>query len=77
MKHLEKHNILTDSQHGFRAKRSTETKLIQTIHDISKSLDKKEIVDMAMSGTTKAGTRDERLVDGFSRHLFACPKTTL
>ena len=30
-----------------------------------------------VSGTTKAGTRDERLVDGFSRHLFACPKTTL
>ena len=27
MKHLEKHNILTDSQHRFRAKRSTETKL--------------------------------------------------
>ena len=47
MKHLEKHNIWTDSQHGFRAKRSTETQLIQTIHDISKSLDKKEIVNMA------------------------------
>ena len=40
MKHLELHNILTDSQHGFRAKRSTETQLIQTIHDISKSLNK-------------------------------------
>ena len=42
MKHLELHNILTDYQHGLRAKRSTETQLIQTIHDISKSLDKKE-----------------------------------
>ena len=42
MKHLEIHNILTDSQHGFHAKRSAETQLIQTIHDISKSLDKKE-----------------------------------
>ena len=31
IKHLELHNILTDSQHGFRAKRSTETQLIQTI----------------------------------------------
>ena len=48
MKHLEQHNILTDSQHEFRAKRSTETRLIQTIHDISKSLDKKETVDMAI-----------------------------
>ena len=54
MKHLEQHNILTDSQHGFRAKRSTETQLIQTIHDISKSLDKKETVDMAILDFTKA-----------------------
>ena len=54
MKHLEKHNILTDSQRGFRAKMSTETQLIQTIHDISKSLDKKEIVDMAILDFTKA-----------------------
>ena len=53
MKHLEKHNILTDSQHGFRAKRSTETQLIQTIHDISKFHDKKEIVDMAILDFTK------------------------
>ena len=54
MKHLELHNILTDSQHGFRAKRSTETQLIQTIHDISKSLDKNETVDMAILDITKA-----------------------
>ena len=49
MKHLEQHNILTDSQHGFRAKSSTETQLIQTIHDISKSRDKKEIIDMTIN----------------------------
>ena len=44
MKHLELHNILTDSQHGFRAEISTEMQLIQTIHDISKSLDKNETI---------------------------------
>ena len=54
MKHLELHNVSTDSQHGFRAKRSTETQLIQTIHDISISLDKKETVDMAILDFTKA-----------------------
>ena len=54
MKHLEQHNILTDSQHGFRAKRSGETQLVQTIHDTSKSLDKKETVDMAILDFTKA-----------------------
>ena len=54
MKHLEQHHILTDHQHGFRAKRSTETQLIQTIHDISKSLDVKKTVDMAILDFTKA-----------------------
>ena len=53
MKHLELHNNLTDSQHGFRAQRSTETQLIQTIHDISKFLDKTETVDMAILNVTK------------------------
>ena len=46
--------MLTDSQHGFRAKRSTETQLIPTIHDISKSLDKKETVDTAILDFTQA-----------------------
>ena len=38
VKHLEQHQILTDHQYVFHAKRSTETQLIQTIHDISKTL---------------------------------------
>ena len=54
MKHLELHNMLTDSQHGFRAKRSTETQLIQIIHYISKSLDKKETVYVAILDFNKA-----------------------
>ena len=54
MKHLEQHHILTDHQHGFRAKRSTETQLIQTVHDIGKYLDEKKSVDMAILDFTKA-----------------------
>ena len=54
IKHFEQHHILTDHQHGFRAKRSTETQLIQTVHDISKSLDKRKSVDMAILDFTKA-----------------------
>ena len=54
MKYPEKHHILTDHQHGFRAKRSTETQLIQTVHDISKSLDEKKSVDMVILDFTKA-----------------------
>ena len=54
MKHLEQHHILTDHKHGFRAKRSTETQLIQIVHNIRKSLDEKKSVDMAILYFTKA-----------------------
>ena len=42
MKQLELHNILTDSQHGFRAKRSTaaSTKVQQTLGVIRRNLNK-------------------------------------
>ena len=46
-KHLDKHNILSDNQHGFLAKSSCETQMVQTIEDISKSLDEKQHIDMA------------------------------
>ena len=37
IKHLDSHRIFTDVQHGFRAKRSTVTQLITTIHDLAKT----------------------------------------
>ena len=37
--HLDQHNILCDEQHGFRHKRSCESQLILTIHDLAKNLD--------------------------------------
>lgn len=36
MSHMDHHNILTDSQHGFRKRRSTETQLILTIDDLAR-----------------------------------------
>ena len=54
MKHLERYNILTDYQHGFRAKRSTETQLILTVHDIANALNNKRQVDLAILDFTKA-----------------------
>jgi hypothetical protein len=42
MTHLENHRILTDQQHGFRKRRSTESQLILTIHDLAKGLDEGE-----------------------------------
>ena len=38
MKHLEQYEILTDVQYGFRAKRSTVTQLILTLHDMTKTI---------------------------------------
>ncbi|KAL8617025.1 hypothetical protein ACOMHN_014196 [Nucella lapillus] len=40
MTHYDQHGILTDCQHGFRKKRSCETQLLATIHDITKSMAK-------------------------------------
>ena len=36
---MDKLGLLTDSQHGFRKRRSTETQLILSIDDLAKSLD--------------------------------------
>ena len=43
MKHLNDDNILTDCQHGFRAKRSTEMQLIFTLHDMAKTIQSSSI----------------------------------
>ena len=40
MKHLEKNNILTDSQFGFKAHHSCESQLFVTINEIAKAMDK-------------------------------------
>ncbi|KAK3108364.1 hypothetical protein FSP39_006467 [Pinctada imbricata] len=39
--HLEEHNILTDQQHGFRKRRSCESQLITTIHDLASGLNQR------------------------------------
>ena len=54
MKHLESQHILSDYQHGFRAKKSTETQLILTIHEISQELDRNNLVDVAVLDFSKA-----------------------
>ena len=46
LKHLDYHKILTDCQHGFRARRSCETQLVTLCHDLASSLDKGIQTDM-------------------------------
>ena len=46
MNHLDTHNILTDKQHGFRPKRSTESQLIITYHDIARLLNRLDVTQV-------------------------------
>ena len=54
MKHLQQKNVLTDCQHGFRAKRSTETQLIVTIHDLANTIQRGESTHVAVLDFSKA-----------------------
>lgn len=54
MKHLEQYDVLTDMQHGFRAKRSTETQLILAIHDIANSIQCNQSVHAVVLDFAKA-----------------------
>ena len=54
MKHLEKLDILVDKQHGFRAKRSTVTQLLQTTHDFTSNLEESLTTHLAILDFSKA-----------------------
>ena len=54
MGHLDRHNLLTDYQHGFRKKRSCETQLLLTADDLSKALKDKKQVDCILLDFAKA-----------------------
>ena len=54
MKHLEKHNVLTSLNHGFRLGYSCETQLVVTIHDMLQSFDKGKQVDIGILDFSKA-----------------------
>ena len=54
MKHLDFHQILTDVQHRFRAKQSTVTQLIITIHDLAKTIQDNKSIHAAILNFSKA-----------------------
>ena len=54
VKHFEHYNILTDCQHGFRSKRSTELQLILTIQDIASSVQQNKSIHAAVLDFSKA-----------------------
>ena len=52
--HLDEHRILVDAQHGFRKRRSCETQLILTCHDLAKVVNDSGQVDMLVLDFAKA-----------------------
>ena len=54
MKHLEKHNILTDQQHEIRKRRSCESQLIQTVQDLAEGLRDEDQIDAVLLVFSKA-----------------------
>ena len=54
MKYLDNHHILSDQQHGFRKRRSCESQLITTVHDLASGLDKRQQIDAILLDFSKA-----------------------
>ena len=54
MKFLESNRILSDHQHGFRKRRSCETQLLITVHDLAAGLDRRQQIDAILLDFSKA-----------------------
>ena len=54
MKHVDHHQILSDCQHGFQARRSCETQLVTLINDLSSSLIRGDQTDMVILNFSNA-----------------------
>ena len=52
--HLDNHNVLHDTQHGFRRKRSCETQVLKTVNDLAKTLNNKGQMDSILLDFSKA-----------------------
>ena len=57
MSHLDRLDILVDSQHGFRKRRGCDTQLVSTISDIAKYFDINKQVDAVLLDFSKAFDR--------------------
>jgi hypothetical protein len=54
MSHLQRHSILTNLNHGFRAGFSCETQLVVTLHDLCRNFEQKAQTDIAILDFSKA-----------------------
>ena len=77
MQHLENNNILTDKQHGFRHRRSCESQLITTVHDLALNLDKGKQTNVILLDFSKAFDKvpHQRLLSKL--HFYGIQNSTL
>ena len=70
MKHVDNHQILSDCQHGFWARRSCESQLVTLFNNLSSSLDRGDQTDMVILHFSKALDRvpHKRLLRKFDHH---------
>ena len=61
MKHMDRHSILTDAQHGFRKRRSCETQLLLTIQDLASTIDVMGQTDVILLDFSKAFDKVQHL----------------
>ncbi|KAK3103021.1 hypothetical protein FSP39_015814 [Pinctada imbricata] len=75
--HLEQHSILTDTQHGFRSRRSCETQLIYTVHELARNLSEGKQIDAILLDFSKAFDKvpHERLL--YKLHYYGVRDNTL
>ena len=57
IKHLDRHNILYDLQHGFRERRSCETQLIQLMDELARNISSDHQTDLILLDFSKDLTR--------------------
>jgi hypothetical protein len=77
MSHFEKHVIHTEAQHRFRSRRSCESQLIYTIHELTKGLSEGKQIDIILLDFSKAFDKVpyERLIHKL--HYYAVRNNTL
>ena len=76
-KHLNKHNILYELQHGFREKRSCETQLIQLVEDLGRQLSLGKQTDLILWDFSKSFDRVNRLKLLYKLSCFGVKGNTL
>ena len=77
MSHFEKHTILTEAHHGFRSRRSCESQLIYTVHELTKGLSEGKQIDVILLDFSKAFDKvpHERLIHKL--HYYGVRNNTL